>query len=117
MSQRSEQVAEELRKIISMILLRDLHDPRKGFVTITRVEIGADLRNAKVFYSILGSEAQKADTREMMNENRGFIKGLANQRLNMKFAVDIYFEEDASLEHSFKIESILKKIKKESGEK
>lgn len=115
MSQRSNQVSEELRKIISMILIEDLSDPRLGFVTITRIELTDDLRFARVFYSVLGSAAQKKDTEEAIQENFHFIKRLAVQRINMKYAMDIKFELDRSIEHSFHIDDILKKIKKDEG--
>ena len=116
MSQRSNQVAEELRKIISMILLDDLSDPRMGFITITRIELTDDLRHAKIFYSVLGSEEQKKETEEALKENKGYIKHLVVERINMKYAMDIKFELDSSIEHSFKIDSILKKIKKKEDE-
>ena len=112
MSQRSNQVAEELRKIISLILLEDLSDPRMGFITITRIELTDDLRFARVFYSVLGDDAQKESTRETLEENAGFIRRLAVERINMKYAMDIKFEVDKSIEHSFHIDELLKKIKK-----
>ena len=113
MSQRSNQVAEELRKIISMILLEDLHDPRIGFVTITRIELTDDLRFAKVFYSIFGSEQQKKGTEEALAQNLKAIKHLAIQKINMRYATEMRFELDRSLDYGFKIDEILKKIKDE----
>jgi ribosome-binding factor A len=113
MGQRASQVAEELRKIVSMILLEDLNEPRLGFITITRIEMTDDLRFAKIFYSVLGDETQKEMTREALEKNFGFIKRLAIERINMRYAMDIRFEFDKSIEHSFKIENILKKIKDE----
>ena len=112
MSQRSRQVAEELRKIICMILLEDVNDPRMGFVTITRIELTDDLRFAKVFYSVLGSDAERADTQEALEENMSAIKRLTVERINMKYAMELKFELDRSIEHSFKIDEILKKIRK-----
>ena len=112
MSQRSKQVAEELRKIISLILLEDLDDPEVGFVTITRIELTGDLRYAKIFYSVLGTEEQKETTRQALENNMGFIKKLAIERINMRYAMEMRFEQDKSIEDSFRIDSILKKIKK-----
>lgn len=114
MSQRSNQVAEELRKIVSMILIEDLSDPRMGFVTITRIELTDDLRYARIFYSVLGDAEQKKATQEALEANMGFIKRLAIERINMKYAMGIKFELDSSIEHSFRIDEILKKIKKKN---
>ena len=111
MSQRSNQVAEELRKIVSLILLEDLNDPRIGFITITRIELTADLRFARIFYSVLGEDTQKESTREALEEKMGFIRKLVVERIDMKYALELKFEVDKSIEHSFEIDNILKKIK------
>ena len=116
MSQRSNQVAEELRKIVSMILLEDLSDPRIGFITITRIELTADLRFARIFYSVLGDDAQKESTREALEEKMGFIRKQVIERINMKYAIELKFEVDKSIEHSFEIDNILKKIKRKKVE-
>ena len=113
MKQRASQIAEELRKIISMIFLDDLNDPRLGFVTVTHIEVTDDLKNGCVFYSVLGDDNQKKLTKEALNENLRYIKHLAIERINLKFAMDIRFEEDKSIDYSFKIDDILKKIRKE----
>ena len=113
MSQRSEQVAEELRKIISMILIQEINDPRIGFITITRIEMTPDLRFARVFYSVLGDDEKRNSTLEALNDNMRLIKRLAIQRINMKYAVEIKFEQDKSIEHNFRVDELLKKIKKQ----
>ncbi len=99
-----------MRKIISTLFVEDLTDPRLGFVTITRVEITPDLRYAKVFYSVLGDEKQKKSTAEAIIEHLGFIKRTAVERINMKFAMDFRFELDPSIEESFRLSEILRKI-------
>ena len=113
MSQRSNQVGEELRKIISTIFLEDLADQRMGFVTITRVEVTEDLRYAKVLYSVLGDEKQKKQTADSIAEQAAYIRRLAVERINMKFAMDLKFELDPSIEESFRLSEIFKKIHKE----
>lgn len=113
MSQRSNQVAEELRKIISMIFIQDLSDPEMGFVTITRIEMTDDLRFARVFYSVLGDAKQIESTQEALRHNMGFIKKLAIQRINMRYAPELKFELDESIAHGQKVDEILRKLKKE----
>ena len=112
MKQRASQVAEELRKIISMIFLDDLNDPRMGFITVTRIEVTDDLRHGKVFYSVLEDEEKKRLTEEALQENLSYIKHLAVERINLKFAMELRFEEDKSIDYGFKIDHLLKKIKK-----
>lgn len=113
MAQRASQVAEELRKIISMILLRDIQDPKLGFITITRIDMTDDLRYARVYYSVLGDEAKRDESRKALQEHGPEIRRLAIQRINMKYAMQIKFILDESLEESMKIDQILQKIKKE----
>lgn len=111
MSQRSEQVSEELRKIVSMVLLHELNDPRLGFVTITRIEMTDDLRFARIFYSVLGGEKERQDTVEAIAENMAYLRQATIQRINLKYAPELRFELDRSIDESFKIDQILKKIK------
>lgn len=115
MSQRADKVGEELRKIISRMLIEDLNDPGLGFVTITRIELTDDLRFAKVFYSVLGSPEQKKSTQEALQRHLPLIRRMVVERINMKYAMTIKFEADASIDHSFEIDSILKKIKEQEG--
>ncbi len=117
MKQRASRVAEELRKIITQILLEDVADPRLGFITITHIEVTDDLRYARVFYSVLGDETQKEETAEALEEHHTFIRRAAVERINMKFAMEIKFEIDKSIDQSFRIDSILKKIKKTDEDK
>ena len=116
MKQRASRVAEELRKIISQILLEELTDPRVGFMTITHIDVTDDLRYARVYYSVLGDAAQKEATAEALEEQLKYIRRLAVERINMKFAMEIKFEVDKSIDHSFRIDSILKQIKKPEPE-
>lgn len=115
MGQRAKQVAEELRKIVSRILIEDVTDPSLGFVTVTRVEVTDDLRFGRIFYSVLGDETQKVLTQHALGEELGRIKRLAIERINLKFAMDMRFEFDPSIDASFRIDNILKKIKEEDG--
>src|SRR4051812_15203018 len=117
MSQRSEQVGEELRKIVSKIFIEDMIDPRLGFVTITRAEVTPDLRFARIFYSVLGDEKQKESTAEAIAENMKDIRRTVVERINMKFAMDLRFELDPSIEESFKLDKIFKKLKDEEKPK
>ena len=113
MKQRAMRVAEELKKIVMQILLEDLTDPRLGFVTVTFIEVTDDLRFARIHYSVLGDDASKEATAEALAEQHGYIRRMIAERINMKFAMDIRFEVDKAIDQSFKIDAILKKIKKD----
>lgn len=110
---RHDKVAKTLQKEISSIIHDELKDPRLGFVTITKVELSQDLRFAKVFFSVLGKEQDYKNTREALDSAGGFIKKLVCERIALRFAPEIIFRDDHSMEYSVRIEEILNQIKEE----
>jgi ribosome-binding factor A len=113
MSTRQERVKELLRAEISDIIRREVKDPRLGFVTVTDAEISADLRHAKVFISVLGSDEQRADSLKILQRASGVIRGMFAKRANMKTTPEILFGLDASIEQGVRIFELLQKIKRE----
>ena len=107
---RHERVEEAIKKEVSLIIHDELKDPRVGFVTITRVELSADLRNAKIFYRVLGKEDSCKKTKIALDSAVGYIRSLVAQRINMRFATELLFQEDHSTEYSVKIQEVLNKI-------
>src|SRR5688500_20240105 len=79
MSRRTERLGEEFREEIARMIGSQLKDPRIGFVTVTRVDVGTDLRNARVYVGVLGSEADREKTltglRQARSEERRVGKG------------------------------------------
>jgi len=107
---RYERVAEAIRREVGVILQEELKDPRLGFVTITQVEMTPDLRNAKVFFSVLGNDEQRAKTKSALDSSLGFIRRLIAQRIRLRFTPEISFHEDRSAEYSVQIEEALGEI-------
>jgi len=116
MRQRAQKVAQLFKKEISQIIHEELRDPRIGFITITHVEITDDLRFAKIFYSILGTEKEKEETAKALKSGEGFIRKLIGQRVRLKFIPEIRFVFDSSAEQSINIQKILDKIAEEKNE-
>jgi ribosome-binding factor A len=108
---RHERVASAIKREVSLIIHDELKDPRIGFVTITKVELSRDLRNAKIFYSVLGKEEERKKTKMALDSALGFIRSLIAERINLRFATEIMFQEDRSIEYSARIEEVLNKIK------
>lgn len=109
---RPDRVAQAIKEEVSLILHDELKDPRLGFVTITAAEVTADLRQAKVYFSVLGKEEDRKKTKEALDSSLGFIRRLVAQRIQLKFAPEIIFQEDRSSEYSVKIQEVLEEIKK-----
>jgi len=110
-------VAEAIRKEVSTILQGELKDPRLGFVTITNVEVTADLRYAKIFFSVLGNDEDYAKTKKALDSGLGFIRKLIAQRIQLRFAPELSFREDRSSEYSVHIQKVLDEIKELDKEK
>jgi ribosome-binding factor A len=83
---RSGRINEEMKKEISSIVMNGLKDPRiTAMVTITDVEVTSDLRYAKVFVSIFGTETQKADSLEALKSSAGFIRREVGKRIQLLY--------------------------------
>lgn len=108
---RKDRVSQQLQQEIADILLHELKDPRLGFVTITRVELSKDMRHAKVGYSCLGSEKERASSQEALDHGAGFIRSLVKKRLHMKIIPELLFRYDPSIEASIDISAKLDEIK------
>src|SRR4030067_2177635 len=104
---RSQRVGDLLREEIADIVIYKLKDPRIGFITITGVDVTDDIKNAKVYVSILKDE-DKENTLEILNTAKSFIRSELSKRLRMKFIPSIEFRLDTSIEYGNKIERLLK---------
>jgi len=108
---RKDKVQDAIQKEVSNILQNELNDPRLGFVTITGVEVTADLRYAKVFYSVLGKEEDYKKSKKALDSALGFIRRLVAERIQLRFAPELTFKEDKSSEYSCRIQEVLNEIK------
>jgi ribosome-binding factor A len=107
---RSDRVSDLIREEVADLIMYRLKDPRIGFVTVTGVEMTADLKLARVFVSIMKEEEREL-TLEILNSSRNFIRANLSKRLRMKFIPAIEFRLDTSIEYGFKIDKLLKEIK------
>ena len=108
---RQERVEKAIQKEVSSIIHNELKDPRMGFVTITGVEITKDLRDAKIFFSVLGKEQDYKKTKDALDSALGFIRSRIAETIQLRFAPTIIFREDHSGEYSSRIEEVLNEIK------
>lgn len=116
MSRRSERVAEAIRREVSLLITDKLRDPRLGFVTVTKATITEDLRNAVIYYSILGDEKVKSRTKKGLASARSFIRTEIGHRLKLRYTPEVRLREDDTLDYAERIENTLKKIKEEKME-
>lgn len=109
---RADRVSDLLKEEIAQMLLKEIKDPRIGFVTITDVKVSDDLRLAKVFFSMVGGDKEFAQTNKGLNSASSYIKKKLGKRLKMRYIPDILFKLDTSFEYGSHIDRILKSLKK-----
>ena len=110
---RVEKVQELIKQELSKMILTELKDPGIGFVTVTQVEATGDLRSAKVYLSLLGSDEQKAQTWQALQRALGHMRSEIGKRIRLRLTPELSLHLDESLDYSTHIQEILLKIKAE----
>lgn len=115
MSTRQRKVGELLKSEVSDILRLKMKDPRLGFVTVTDVEVSADMQHARVFVSVLGSESERDASLAVLKHAQSFVRQSLAKRLTMKTLPEIEFKLDTSADRGVRILELLEQIKREDG--
>ena len=113
---RLERVNQLIKEEISMLVQRELKDPRLGFVTVTEVDTSPDLKHAKVFVSVLGPEEQWVSSFKALESARGFVWSWLRRHLDLRATPEILFRPDRSMEHAAHIQSLLAEINAKAGD-
>ena len=113
MSYRSDRLAHELKVQISLILSREMRDPRIGFATVTDARVSPDLRYARVYVSVFGSPDNQKQALAALNEAASFVRRMLSSRLRLRHTPELTFAFDESVEYGARMEDILNEVKKE----
>ena len=109
---RSDRVAEAIREEVATFLRNSAKDPRiSPLVTVTGCEITRDLRHAKVFVSVMGTDAERAQTFEGLASVATHLRAHVGRALRLRLAPEIAFKLDESIAHASRIEDLLAQIK------
>jgi ribosome-binding factor A len=113
---RPERVGQEIQAAVADMLTRgDLHDPRIGYITITGVKVSPDLRVARIYYSMIGTDDEKARTKEGLEAAKGYVRREVTSRVKLRVSPEVFFTFDGSLEEGDKIERLIKEVKAKEG--
>ena len=111
-TRRADRVGEAIREEIATFLTESAKDPRiVGFVTVTGVELTSDLRHAKVFVSVMGSDTEKEATFQGLASTASHLRSRVARALRLRVAPEIQFRQDDSVQRAARIESLLAGIK------
>ncbi len=109
MTGRMRRVNESLRQVLSEGLV-ELKDPRIGFVTITGVDTSPDLRRARVFVSVLGSEKKRRNSLAGLDAAHGVLQAMVSRELRLKRTPQLAFEYDPSIEHGVRMSQLIDEL-------
>jgi ribosome-binding factor A len=114
---RPDRVGEEIREELSSLLVREVHDPGIGFVTLTRVKVSPDLQMARVFYTVIGDEKVQKATAQALTRATPFLRRHIGARIRLRRVPEIRFEFDKGVENQDRVERILMDLRREREER
>jgi ribosome-binding factor A len=106
-SHRPERVAEAIREVVSSAILFEVADPRVKGVTVLRAEVTRDLRNATVFVSVMGTEAEQKLALRGLQHAAGFLQARVAARLQTRFTPTLAFKNDEGVKKSIEISRLI----------
>ncbi|RPJ17636.1 MAG: 30S ribosome-binding factor RbfA [Desulfobacteraceae bacterium] len=112
---RSDRVAGQIQKILSEILIKDIKDPRLDMATITGVKMSKDLKLARIYFTISGSNKSAEDASKGFKSASGYLKRTLAGQLGLRYMPDLAFFYDESFDYGARIDSLLKTLKKDDG--
>lgn len=116
-SKRLLQVGEQIREHIAMMLIRgELSDPRLKNITVNSVRVSPDLQIAKVYYSVMGTDAERLAVDKGLKQASGFIRRSLGEALKMRYTPNINFFYDESIVRAARISELIENIKREDAE-
>ena len=104
---RPERLAEQIKEEVSLIIAGEVEDPRVGSVTVTDAKLSADLRHAKVYVSVMGSENEIKGSLAALKHASGFIRAQLGAVLRMRHTPELHFAYDDAESRAARIEKIL----------
>ena len=107
MTQRTVRIDHRIQQEVMDLLQRELRDPRVGFVTVTRVETSKDLRHARVWVSVLGSDDERTDTMTGLRDATPWLRRRLGERLQLRYVPQLTVRHDDSIESGDRVLRLL----------
>jgi ribosome-binding factor A len=115
-SRRSSRVSDVVRAELSRLVLTEAHDPELRRVTITDVEMPPDLKSARVYFSCLGGDAEREKAADALRRAAGYLRREVGQRCGLRYAPELKFVSDRSLEQGARVEELLHQVLPQDAE-
>ena len=115
-SERVRKIADRIQVIVAEMLERRIKDPRLGFVTVTDVRVSGDTQHATIFYTVMGSDEDRAGTSAALESAKGLLRSEVGKRLGMRHTPTLEFVLDALPESAAHIDELLAKARASDAE-
>ena len=113
---RARKLADRIQQIVAEMLERRIKDPRLGFVTVTDTRITNDLRNATVYYTVYGSDGERAETAAALESAKGVIRSEVGRKTGVRHTPSITFVMDSLMENAAHIDDLLAQARAKDAE-
>lgn len=113
MSKRTEQVGDEIQRILGEVIQYEIKDPRVGFATVTGVTVTPDLLRANVRISVMGDDAERSATMQALERAKGFLRRRVGDELTLRQVPELRLHLDTSLDHAMRINELLREVDQE----
>ena len=113
---RTRRLAERIAKIVAELLERRIKDPRLGFVTVTEARLTGDLREAKVYYTVLGDAAEREETAAALRSATGIIRSEVGRLIGLRHTPSLEFIADALPQDAQRIDELVAAVRERDEE-
>jgi ribosome-binding factor A len=114
--QRARKMADRIKEIVAKRLDKGIRDPRLGFVTITDVRVTGDLQHASIFYTVYGTDEERADSAAALKAATGMLRSEVGRNITARLTPSIEFIADAVPENAASIEKLLQEARQRDTE-
>jgi ribosome-binding factor A len=108
-------VGAQIQKLLGELFARGLKDPRVGMVTVTGVDVTADLRDARVYWTSHGTDAEMKATQAGLQAARGYLRREVGQALGLRVSPELHFSYDEAIDRGERIEKLLREVKEQDA--
>jgi ribosome-binding factor A len=116
MSQRTQRLDSQIQQELMELLQREMKDPRVGFVTVTRVETAPDLRHARVWVSVYGTDDERARSMDALHDASPWLRRRLGERLRIRRVPELSMRRDDSIEAGDRVLRLLHELEEGSGD-
>jgi ribosome-binding factor A len=112
---RAKRLGEQIQRDLTELLRREVKDERIGNVTITAVNVGGDLRTARVYYLVFGKDGPDPKVQQGLTSAAGFLRNALSKALMIRYTPTLTFELDTTIEHGVRLTQLIDSLKKPEG--